>query len=1140
MPADDHLAGRMSLVCAILIGTLTLLLNPPPAFAATCLIPLSFSETDPAHVSFRPSQDAQVLSDGHILLLLAPVLYDLAPSTTNAQKVDTTFAKGEVRAIGALDSGRALIVTLTGLFWFAPGNHRSAQIASFKPTASWPVITKLEDGRTLVGAGDGLFQIMAGGGEAIQIKSAVDIGTVSEIVAVRGGDALVGTTKGLFRVSSAGEILASFPTDGPIGQIKQLSDGWLSFLTQKGLYIVAPKGHSPVLAPSSFNPLFTEEQVVIADSHNVFVSDGTSEFVPVPASDDLDQVYSALLLPDKTILVSATRGLFAMPPHSNQLSLVVPYVEMGLAPLIFPLGDGRILIPTLNQLKILDHDLRTLIVLPSTTRRIGILTVMPIEDGRTVITTGNGGGAFLLAKDGTSLQTLGLAENTSTPEAIYIDNGRVLVSVGNKVLIVSPNIDKVAEIQQDDVTGRAEHLHLFNVRGTGAFAITDNGVIRLAPAATRFDVVGDKFVAAQLLSGQRNIYHLDVSSVAGSLLVTPTFVTRMAMDDTRTATVDYQPRSVFPIDELVVISATVHTGLCERELQLWQPRLRVLGPGRHPDKAEFATPRGVDGNLLTFGYRFPERGVYQVQVELPLADGGVGGGTELRAGTTMDIAENWAKIGGPSLILFHALVVACLAFGARRSGTCFRLLVDPVWGKSSIYFNALLRHWPALQVWLLTRYLLAAGAEVCRAPDEPYDPLPLAGPPVETVADAGIFTLLRQHRHIWLQGHPGMGKSSTVRALERAFFCSDERARNPFTARRRWGGIFLFIPARLYESIASDPLAPESWLVRVASERLTQFGLAFPDLTTVRAMLESGTLALVLDGVNEVGKDEQVIAFAVRYRETTILVTSQTEAPQPFLGYRLPEDISDYVGKVLRVHLGSDVGESLEHCLRAECPDLLCNLKSGYDVRLVVDLVRRLMGSEELSLKPPAIDSAVLSVVKQLPSTRIGLYDAILAATGKAYPIEELGEIAWKMWLAGERVLPHDDAVLARLIRPLDKENVSIVRRISNDTLEFRHDQMRAYLAALWLVRQAANAETLTVHLVQPEVWRVAARDQEELWPFVAALLPSALLPNIGNFALAAPERIRLYAAVQQEASNRNMQFVLTATIEKGGPSPTS
>jgi hypothetical protein len=81
---------------------------------------------------------------------------------------------------------------------------------------------------------------------------------------------------------------------------------------------------------------------------------------------------------------------------------------------------------------------------------------------------------------------------------------------------------------------------------------------------------------------------------------------------------------------------------------------------------------------------------------------------------------------------------------------------------------------------------------------------------------------------------------------------------------------------------------------------------------------------------------------------------------------------------------------------------------------------------------------------------------------------------------------------------------------------------MRAYLAAFWLVAQAVTVEAMLLHLKDDSVWRVAARDQEEVWLFVAALLPSELLSSVWHFTLLALECVRL----QQEAARRGFHIV--------------
>ena len=106
-----------------------------------------------------------------------------------------------------------------------------------------------------------------------------------------------------------------------------------------------------------------------------------------------------------------------------------------------------------------------------------------------------------------------------------------------------------------------------------------------------------------------------------------------------------------------------------------------------------------------------------------------------------------------------------------------------------------------------------------------------------------------------------------------------------------------------------------------------------------------------------------------------------------------------------------------------------------------------------------------------------------------------------------------------RIVRPVGAEH------------EFRHDQMRAFLAASWLVEETPNLPSLRKAATEAGVFALNRRDQEELWGFVAPLLRSdAELKNLWNFTDEDPgERALLLAALQTEADKRRVTLIRVA-----------
>src|SRR5208283_6053925 len=111
-----------------------------------------------------------------------------------------------------------------------------------------------------------------------------------------------------------------------------------------------------------------------------------------------------------------------------------------------------------------------------------------------------------------------------------------------------------------------------------------------------------------------------------------------------------------------------------------------------------------------------------------------------------------------------------------------------------------------------------------------------------------------------------------------------------------------------------------------------------------------------------------------------------------------------------------------------------------------------------------------------------------------------------------------------------EREGLRIVRPIGPEH-EFRHDQMRAFLAALWLVEETPTMPALQKTATDAGALGLNRRDQEELWGFVAPLLTSAKdIEALWQFANDDPvERGILLRALQAEADKRGLTLVRVA-----------
>jgi|GEM_PF-852072 len=467
-----------------------------------------------------------------------------------------------------------------------------------------------------------------------------------------------------------------------------------------------------------------------------------------------------------------------------------------------------------------------------------------------------------------------------------------------------------------------------------------------------------------------------------------------------------------------------------------------------------------------------------------------------------------------------AVCFIMLLWLAHRSARAFTILSDAAWARWLTWPFFLLRHAPAVQRWVLEPWFQAVRRSTMT--DIPFlDPpvLMTAGSPSEGVA---LLRRLRDSPRLWLHGRSGMGKSSVFAAWEKAYFAAADLP-NLNTAARRYGFILIALRLRHYAALpVPDANRPESWVLEAVRRQLEQHGFATRDLGLIEAMLRAGHIAVALDGTNEVDRDLSLAAFASQFPQARLLITSQA-IPRSLAGderwevWELPEDISGLRDGLLALWLGVEESAILSRRITAE--GLSRTVVSGYDLRLLADLA--------------AVDPERAA----LPGDRVALYRAMLARAngpdGQPLRLEALEQLAWTMMMQRRRRIVLDDgkALGVGTLNALEREGLRIVRSVGAEH-EFRHDLMRAFLAALWLVEETPTLPALQKTATDAGAFALNRRDQEELWGFVAPLLTSAAdLEALWRFANNDPiERGTLEHALQAEADKRGVTLVRVAT----------
>jgi hypothetical protein len=261
-----------------------------------------------------------------------------------------------------------------------------------------------------------------------------------------------------------------------------------------------------------------------------------------------------------------------------------------------------------------------------------------------------------------------------------------------------------------------------------------------------------------------------------------------------------------------------------------------------------------------------------------------------------------------------------------------------------------------------------------------------------------------------------------------------------------------------------------------------------------------------------------VAAFAAEFADAPMLVTSQEGGQVPFETWRLPEDIKEHVDKLLRLYLGAVPGDVVTQRLKDS--KLLGVMQTGYDVRLVADLS---------TSNPDGAD---------LPLDRTDLYHKVMDAAWPEGPPERvradqdiLQAAAWKLCselgpnVDKRKIRPDLDApkdLLEALTNAGEQpgRHVRLVRR-AGATFEFVHDQMNAYLAAVWLARRPTVNEMGDM-LARSTVWEDTVEVQNTLWDFVVPLLDPAA-------------QRKLCDRVRHEERWHTLRYKLEKALEKAG-----
>ena len=466
--------------------------------------------------------------------------------------------------------------------------------------------------------------------------------------------------------------------------------------------------------------------------------------------------------------------------------------------------------------------------------------------------------------------------------------------------------------------------------------------------------------------------------------------------------------------------------------------------------------------------------------------------------STLDHILYFAKKNTLSIIFIHTLIFLALLLGARHSAWAWRTLSDPFLSKVGVWFWFLIRNSAKVQRYFLERWYL--NTTDCLQKRQ-YLPIILKNSENSKTQSDGLVNLIRARCRIWIQGKAGMGKTALANDIQTSYFVNDSSLSEMY---EKYGYIPIFITLRDYIDVAVPSRSPENWLIDIVARQMEHLQLGFKDQSLLRSVLKSGNIVLVLDGENEIDHKGAIFQFALRYPETGLVITSQVLPDQMnniFQIWRLPDVITDVVDDLLKLYLGKKNGTEVFSDIKNSM--ILKDIRSGYDVRLLVDLIDGGTG------------------IIDLPSNRIGLYDAMLAKISPTssfqHFISDLCSLAWNLWMEGQRTFEPSSSISNEIFNALRMEDVKIIHTYDGVKWQFRHDEMRGYLAARWVAKY--EVDPISLFEDNSKIWRIGKSDQQLVWSFFSELIEKKQCDAIMNWASIEPERAELQVILRRRSS---------------------
>ena len=932
-----------------------------------------------------------------------------------------------------------------------------------------------QDRGVLIGGSKGLF-LARGSNGAVTVSDihSEDADVVHGLHDSPGGGVLVAAHDGLFLAREANGtvvavLAAKLEETGPVFDMRDSPHGGVLIGAFKGLFLarevngvltVEPAGHADTGSVSELND-YPGGGVLIRAEKGLFLAreaNGTLTVEPAGHA-DTGVVYGLHKFQGGKVLIGAERGLF-LARESNGVLTVEPVWDAGKVRHLHEFPSGQVLIGS-DQGLFLARQANDSITVETAAK---LEATGAIHD----LHAFSGGGVLVAAGEG-----LFLAREA---------NGALSIEpAGPPSTRPPPHGPQNPVYRLHEIPGRG----ILVAAGEGLFLAREvNNTVTLAPAAMRASMHASTINSLRQVPGGGVLISADNRLLVG----VPTSLSDAVVHIQNKKNLDEGPidRDV-TIDFLMVHDcADIADGLNLKVL--------VTAPNAEPISSvrqfvSFAQSRAAEITLPNL--RIDKAGQWSFQLIAWVNNSmRLVGGPQTLTFVSGPWWERWWKIIAKAFVVALALLNVALLALARRSTLAWRMATDDGWGTWVLRFATLVMSYvPQAQLWIIDLYYQRIRKRI-GAP-RPFLPLPLSTKDDSPQTSTEVLAPPWSGRRFWVQGGSGMGKTALFINITQAHFREHD---NAFAAYSKWGCILVAFAARDFASSGDDKDDP-AWVVEAVRASLASEGLKFANSALLSRFLESGTLGVAIDGLNEVDRTRAVAAFTRTYKDAPVLVTSQQPGGDRFTTWRLPPDIREFASDLLRLYLTATDAEVVMK--RIATSGLKDAIRSGYDVRLIIDLVRSDPHNAEL------------------PADRMGLYAAVIKAGWLDVP-EELRQeqlslteaAAWRMVSERKpnedmrRLKPDVDLPTTLLVALADapendKRPVRLIRRVGAGAFEFVHDQMHAYLAARWFAQDGFSLSELEKMVAGSTIWIQNADARRTLWGFAASLLDDKRLTGL-------------------------------------------